>query len=93
VAESRVESGLSNPLYTQGAAAHARYYGRFSLLKPVPSANLASPTRTRHRGTPLDQRLRDDERAVALEATKEAVAAQMQEFICITQILYATIII
>jgi hypothetical protein len=23
---------LSNPLYTPGAAAHARYYGRFSLL-------------------------------------------------------------
>jgi putative transposase len=54
-------------IYTQGAAAHARDYGPFSLLKPVRCAADASPTGARARGDALAQRARDHERAVALE--------------------------
>jgi hypothetical protein len=42
---------------TPGVAAHARYYGCFSLLKPVCPADDASPPRTRDRSDALDTSL------------------------------------
>src|SRR5919112_217427 len=50
-----------------GAAAHARYYGCFSLLKPGYGADHASLPGTRDRSDALDQRSRHHERVVTLE--------------------------
>ena len=57
---------IAQPNATRGATAHARYYGPFSLLKPVHRADAVSSTGTGDRGDAVDERSGDDARTVAL---------------------------